>query len=678
MMYKRTLYAVWGLAVLLLVGSVRAQDNGPSYQVDFADAINHYVTVTMTAEVDGGAVQIMLPTWTPGSYMIREYAKSIDRIGAVDSSGNELPIEKISKNRWQIEAGDAKKIKVTYRVYCNERSVRTNWVGVGYGVLNGAATFVTIPEQIDRPHRVALRLPKGWQRSATALRPEGKLPNRYRADSYHELVDSPIVAGRLDVHSFVVAGVEHFLVNVNPANDIDGDRATEDLGKIINEHHEVWGTVPYDRYYFINVNTNGGGGLEHDNCCLLMSTQLDTRDKAAYKSWLGLCSHEFFHAWNVRRLRPKALVNYDYEAEVYTPSLWIAEGFTSYYEDLLVARAGLLTQDEFIRKLSGQIESLQRTEGRLVQSLRDASHDAWIKYYRPSPNSRDTQISYYTKGAVVGFLLDVEIRRATDGQKSLDDVLRLMYERFAASGYTPEDFQNVCNEVAGADLSAWFQRAVESTDELDYQPAADWFGLAIGEIVPQQVAAEPAPEPTPEPAPAASKEPPAADGSDAPPQESSDGTIPTSIPTSARMWQEPVADPAAQRPGRGTRRRSFGNANAESTQESDGESSKKPKRWLGIGEPDSPATKVGLADTDEILAVNGTRLEGDIEARVQDFEVGDPLKILIARDKQILEILVAVGELKPQPNWSVRIAPEASEAQKTRIGRWLHQETKPE
>ena len=666
-------YTICCLVICRCLGCFRAaQESGPSYQVDLADAINHYVTVTMTAEVGGGSVQIMMPTWTPGSYMIREYAKNIDRIVASDGEGNELPLVKISKNRWQVESGEAKKLKVTYRVYCNERSVRTNWVGVGYGVLNGAPTFVTIPQQLDRPHRVALKLPKGWQRSATPLRPEGKLPHRYRADSYHELVDSPIVAGRLDVHPFTVAGIEHFLVNVNPTNEVDGERATEDLGKVIGEHHEVWGTVPYDRYYFINVNANGGGGLEHDNSCLLMSTQLDTRDdKSAYKSWLGLCSHEFFHAWNVRRLRPKALVNYDYEAEVYTPSLWVAEGLTSYYEDLLVARAGLLSQDEFIRKLSGQIESLQRTEGRLVQSLRDSSHDAWIKYYRPSPNSRDTQISYYTKGAVRRILAGRGDPPRDRWRESLDDVLRIMYERFASSGYTPKNFKASATKFREpTSPPGSTARSSRPTNSIINPPptGSGWRSAKL-----YRNKSRPSRNPARAP-PAASTETPAPDTSETAPQKNSDGTI----PTSSRYLQESAAEPNPQRPTRGFRRRTPSNEQTEPAQESDGESSKRPKRWLGIGEPNSPATKVGLADTDEILAVNGVRSGRGHRTRVQDFEVGDPLKVLIARDKQIQEILVVVGTLQPQPNWSVKIAPDASEAQKTRIARWLHAETSTE
>ncbi len=633
---KRTLFRAMFFQLIVFATVCQADDVGPIYAVDLSDAINHYATVTMTAESSGSETLLMMPTWTPGSYMIREYARNIDRIKAEDLRGKELKIEKISKNRWRIDTGSAKKFKVTYRTYCNEQSVRTNWVGVSYGVLTGAATFVTIPDQRDRPHRVSLKLPNGWRRSATSLRPDGKELHHYRAESYDELVDSPIVAGKMEIFPFIVAGVEHYLVDVNPTSDVDGEKAANDLSKIIAEVHKVWGVVPYERYYFINVNAAGGGGLEHDNCCLLMSTQLDAKNRDSYKGWLGLASHEFFHAWNIRRLRPKPLVHYDYENEVYTSSLWIAEGITTYYQDLLVARAGLITQSDLIRHVSSQISSLQRTDGRTVQSLGDSSYDAWIKFYRPSENARETQISYYTKGAVVGLLLDVEIRRASAGEKCLDDALKIMFERFANGvGYTPEDFRAVCSEVAGADLTDWFDRAVDSTDELDYQGLADWFGLNVGEIRPTGLDQDEN----------ADKDA-ASDGD----QDDSDNGA------------EALSN-ARTRPG--ARRLGAGRARPSSFDDS------KPRRWLGIGEPNSPATNVGLADTDEILAVNDERLTDDIEARVQDFKVGDPLKILISRDGEIREILVAVGELPARPSWTVRTASGATKEQKQHLKMWI-------
>lgn len=589
------------LFVCLLFGSwAVSQDIGPSYTVDLGDALNHYVTVTMTAEAEDDETVVMMATWTPGSYLVREYAKHVNRIEARSVKGNrKLDIEKINKNRWRIDTSKSKQFKVTYRIYCNELSVRTNFVGQSYGVLNGAPTFITLPNQLDRPHRVTLELPEKWKRSATSLMADGDSPHQYLAANYDELVDSPIVAGNVSFYPFKVAGVEHTLVNVNEAGYWDGEKAARDLGKVVKAHHDLWGTVPYDRYMFINVIGGGGGGLEHDNCCLMMSSRWSFRSDSGYVRWLSLASHEFFHTWNIRRLRPKALVNYDYENEVYTPSLWVAEGITSYYEDLLLVRAGLMSQDEFLAGMGGSVSSVQRSKGSKVQSLRDSSHDAWIKYYRPAPNSRDTTVSYYTKGSVVAFLLDAQIRSDSGGEKSLDDVLRKLYAEHANPvGYLPSDFRRICSEMAGRDLSKWFAGAVDSTDDLEWQDLCNWYGFQVGDIKPLKPGESP-------------KEP---------------------------------RQPRASR-----------------------------TRWIGIGETGSPASKAGLADTDEILAVNGLRLQGGISGRLQQFEVGDAVTLLISRDDKIMEIAVTIGSRVPTPSWGMSEYRRATDEQERNVAKWLHQ-----
>lgn len=595
--FRSTIAGIAFCLVLMLCGSATAQDTPPpiAYSVDFSDAVNHYVTIRMTTKSVDRQTQLMLPTWTPGSYLVREYARHVDRITATDNKGNPLPIVKISKNRWTVDLPDASsEFAVEYRLFCDELSVRTNSVERSFAVLNGAATFITIPERRAVEHRVKLDMPAKWKRSATSLHGmEGK-PDEYVAADYDELVDSPIVAGNVDLYPFVVADVEHFFVNVNDRGNWDGVRAAKDLAKIVEAHHRVWKTVPYDRYYFLNV-IGGGGGLEHNNSCLMLSSRNAMRDEGSYQRWLGLASHEFFHTWNVRRLRPKALVKYDYESEIYTPSLWVAEGITSYYEDLLLARAQLIDENEFLSGMGGQIRSLQNSEGRKVQSLRDSSHDAWIKFYRPAANSSDTQISYYTKGAVVAMLLDVRIQSATNGAKSLDDALRVLYERCAGDvGYTPEDIVAICSEVAETNLSDWFESAVNSTEELDYQELADWFGLEVGDI----------------------------------------------LPTGAEEKEKK-------------------------------ESSREPRRWIGVGESGSPASRAGLSTDDELIALDKIRLNGDLDSRLQDFEVGDPIELLISREDEILEVLVVVGTRPVNPNWSLKVFKQASDEQKARRAAWL-------
>jgi predicted metalloprotease with PDZ domain len=241
----------------------------------------------------------------------------------------------------------------------------------------------------------------------------------------------------------------------------------------------MWGALPYRKYVFLNLLTESGGGLEHSNSVVMMASRWGTSTRRAYLNWLGLLSHEFLHVWNVKRLRPVELGPFDYETENYTRSLWVAEGFTNYYDALTVHRAGLSTREEYLGdSLSGLIQALQTTPGRLTSSVEQASFDAWIKLYRPDENTANTSISYYVKGAVIAWLLDARIRVATNGAKSLDDLMRLAYERFSgARGFTQPEFRATAEEVAGAPLGEFFRRAAESTEELDYYEALEWFGL---------------------------------------------------------------------------------------------------------------------------------------------------------------------------------------------------------
>ncbi|MEZ6096580.1 MAG: hypothetical protein R3C03_20520 [Pirellulaceae bacterium] len=333
---------VWLLALVVCVpGLAMPQDaHGPTYEVDLSQSITHYVTIEMTVAATGDETQLMMATWTPGSYLIREYARHIDQINATTTGGRKLPLIKTSKNRWTVSNGEHREFKVRYRLFCKEASVRTNNVDFNHAVLNGAATYLTVPEQLELPHDVHLKLPEHWSRSESSMVRGRKDDHHYLANNFDELVDSPIVAGNVITYPFEVDGVPHYLVNVNQEGNWNADEATEALAKVVAEHHKVWGEIPYDRYYFLNVFGSGGGGLEHNNCCLMMSGSFDVRNDSRFQRWLSLASHEFFHTWNIRRLRPKSLVKYDYENEVYTPSLWIAEGVTSYYEDLmLVPRA---------------------------------------------------------------------------------------------------------------------------------------------------------------------------------------------------------------------------------------------------------------------------------------------------------------------------------------------------
>jgi predicted metalloprotease with PDZ domain len=474
-------------AFVAVAGLALAQPPAPIlYTVSIPTPQNHYVEVQARVPTAGQpTVELMMAVWTP--YVIREYAKNLEAVTARNSYSRPLAIRKSRKNRWRIETAGADPVVVSYRIYCHVMNVQDNWVDPEFALLNGQATFLTLADGVARPHDVQLKLPPAWRKSLTGMPPVSDSPHHYRAPDYETLVDSPIVAGNPAVHEFNVAGKPHYLVDVGEDGVFDGDRAAQDLARVVHQDARLWGGVPYDKYLFLNMLTGGGGGMEHSNSTALMSGRWSTRTPQNYLRWLDLASHEFFHTWNVKRLRPAELTPGEYETEPYTTSLGIAEGFTSYYGPLVVRRAGLSTEDELLASLSREIEELQSTPGRLVQSLSMSSFDTWIKFYRPDENSVNTAISYYTKGAVAGFLLDARVRAATHGAKSLDDVMRLaLASNPAAQGYTPAAFRAAASTVAGSDLSTWFARVFDSTAELDYREALDWFGLRFADDSPSQ------------------------------------------------------------------------------------------------------------------------------------------------------------------------------------------------
>src|ERR1044071_4888990 len=475
-------YPVALVLILMMHAATAGAQTAPEpirYTLSFPAPHTHYVEVTATVPTGRRAdVELMMAVWTPGSYLVREYARNVEAVTASGPDGRALDVDKSKKNHWRIATGGAPAVTVKYRVYCREMSVRTNWVEADFALLNGAPTFITLADLAPRPHEVVITPASGWKRSITALPAIAGGDHRYRAPDYDTLVDSPIVVGNPAVYDFDVDGKKHSLVDVGEGGVFDGARAAKDLEAIVKEDRRLWGQLPYDRYVFFNMITESGGGLEHKNSTVLMTNRWATRTRKAYLGWLQLASHEYFHAWNVKRLRPAELGPFDYENENITRSLWMVEGFTDYYADLQVERAGLQTRDEYLEDLSNTIELLQTTPGRLVQSAEMASFDAWIKYYRPDENSNNTSISYYTKGTVIAFLLDARIRKATNGAKSLDDVMRTAYQKFSGpKGYTPEEFQAVAEQVAGMSLESFWEASVEGTSELDYADALVVFGL---------------------------------------------------------------------------------------------------------------------------------------------------------------------------------------------------------
>jgi predicted metalloprotease with PDZ domain len=451
------------------------------YVVRVADPASHFAEIEGTVPTGGKAsIELMMPTWTPGFYRVEDYAGEVSGLTARSSSGKPLAISQPSrKNRWTVETGGSAEVRLRYRLHAEKRSVTTNWIGPELLVLNGAAAFITLLENERRPHEVTLVLPAAWKRASTALAGADG-PWHWRAADFDELVDSPIIAGDLDVHAFAIDGHSFELVDAGKPAEWDGARAARDLAHVVRANQAVWGDLPFERYVFLNIFRRGGGGLEHKSSTLLTSNAERAVTGSGYCRWLSFVAHEFVHAYNVKRLRPVELGPFDYESEPHTASLWIAEGLTTYLADLALARARLITQEEYLASVSSSIAELQREPGRLEQTLEQSSLEVWSNSLS-GINPSVATVSYYEKGAVVGFLLDARIRRATSGARSLDDLMRAAYRRYGgAHGFSPEEFRSLASEIAGTNLDEWFHRAEASTEELGYGEALAWFGLSWG------------------------------------------------------------------------------------------------------------------------------------------------------------------------------------------------------
>jgi predicted metalloprotease with PDZ domain len=437
------------------------------YTVRFLAPVTHYAEVEAIFPTSADSLELFMAVWTPGSYLVREYSRHIEDVLAVDASGRPLNIQKTRKNRWRVTTNDSPQVRVTYRLYCHELSVRTNWVDEQFALLHGAATYLSVVGGQERPHAVTLILPECWRQAVSGMpRIEA---DTFLATNYDALVDSPILIGNPDIHEFECGGKKHYLVNSVADSLWDAERAVEDTRKIVAKHLGLWGGLPYADYWFLNilVEEKGGGGLEHKNSCALIASRYATRTRAAYVDWLQLVSHEFFHVWNVKRLRPIELGPFDYESENYTRGLWFAEGFTEYYGALMAVRAGVTTREEYFTALSNEIEKLQTTPGRFTRSVDLSSFDAWIKLYRPDDNSINSAISYYTKGAVIAFLHDARLRAAGD---SLDGFMLRAFEQYSGPrGYSETAFPELNNLVTG-------------TRELDYTATLQYFGLRFKEV----------------------------------------------------------------------------------------------------------------------------------------------------------------------------------------------------
>ena len=428
-------------------------------------------------------IDIKMPVWTPGSYLIREYAKNVEAFTAT-AGGKPVRSEKIRKNAWRVYSADDN-LTIRYRVYANELTVRTSFVDADHGYVTPASMFMYHDALKSQPLRVVVQPYKAWKNVATGLKPVAGASYTYEAPDYDILVDSPIEIGNHKTFTFTAANVPH---TVAMFGDVayDEQRLAADYKRVCETAATVVGEHPCQDYTFIVHHIpQGGGGLEHLNSTTLETNRNAYATEANYKGFLTLVAHEYFHLWNVKRIRPVALGPFDYENENYTHMLWLSEGCTSFYEDYILRRAGFHTPETYIGIVGNDITGIENQPGVRVQSAAESSWDAWIKGYRPNENSSNTTISYYSKGSVLGTLLNLSILAGSNGERTMDDLMRYLYDEYYKKqkrGFSDEEFQRAAEQIAGRKLDNFFNIAVNSADPIDYNTYFEPVGLQLNNV----------------------------------------------------------------------------------------------------------------------------------------------------------------------------------------------------
>jgi predicted metalloprotease with PDZ domain len=451
------------------------------YRIDLMQRQAHLFQVEARFPVGGRDVDLTLPVWTPGSYLVREFERHLQDVTADDGEGRALPVRKIDKHTWRIDARGATRVRARYRVYAWDLTVRAAHLDDSHGFFNGATVFLYHAPLAQLPARVTVIPPKGWQ-VTVGLDADPAEANTFIARDYDELVDSPFEVGTHELVRFEAQGKPHRLA-IWGRVEAPREQLRADFIKIIDAAQAVFGdALPYDDYTFILMSSpDQYGGLEHARSCALLCSPYTFAPRKKYEEFLELVSHEFFHLWNVKRIHPEALGPFDYQREAYTRSLWVMEGFTSYYDRYLLVRAGLQPPKRYLEKLGEELGKIAGIPGRFRQSLEESSFDAWIKLYRPDENSVNSTISYYLKGGVVALMLDLELRARTQGQRTLDDVMRLLWRRYGAvgKGFPDDAMQGIVEEAAGIQVGTFFDRYVRGRDELDLAPLLRTVGLTV-------------------------------------------------------------------------------------------------------------------------------------------------------------------------------------------------------
>ncbi|MBL4594693.1 MAG: M61 family metallopeptidase [Flavobacteriales bacterium] len=479
------------LFILLILSSSLLHATNISYEVSMNEPHTHYYNVKMSVtDYEKDYFDIQMPVWSPGSYLVREFAKGVEGLTATFNK-KMLKTEKINKNTWRIYAEKANNVVINYNVYAFELSVRTSFVDASHAYFNGTSMFMFIDELRNTPHNLTIIPFKDWKKVSTSLpKLKGGKGFQYQAPDYDILVDSPVEIGNQVTFDFTSAGVVHHVAMYGKGN-YDIETLKTDMGKVTQACTDVFGVNPNKEYTFIIHNlTHFGGGLEHLSSTTLEVDRWTYSEGSAYKGFLSLVAHEYFHLWNVKRIRPQALGPFDYNNENYTSLLWVMEGFTSYYDELLLYRAGIYDEESIMKKFKGSINNIENQPGNKVQPVAHSSFDAWIKAYRPNENSYNTTISYYSKGSVVANMLDLMIINKTKGKKSLDNVMQHLYNEYykkQGRGFTPDEMKKTLETVSGLNMDAFFEKYINGTQTFDYKTIFGYAGLTVDIVVDDNV-----------------------------------------------------------------------------------------------------------------------------------------------------------------------------------------------
>jgi len=421
---------------------------------------------------------LQLPVWRPGRYLVLDFAGGVTRFAARTPGGEPLAWRKTDKSTWRVETRGAAEVCASYEVYADEFDQRTRGLDDEHAFVNGAAVFMYCPAYRPRPVELDVAPPPGWH-VTTGM--DALAANRFAAPDYDVFADSPLEIGTQQDFAFEAAGVPHIL-SIYGGGNWEPDTLIRDIRKIVEANREFWGNLPYRRYVFmLHCTPGGGGGTEHVNSTIMGCRPFVFRNPDSYRGFLGLVSHEFFHTWNVKQIRPAALARPDYQKENYTGELWLAEGGTSYFDGLILLNAGLTTRDRLLEGIARTVYDDRLRPGNSVQPVAQSGFDAWIKYWKGDRESFNEESDYYQKGAAVSMVLDLEIRHATGNARSFADVMRDLYERFPRSGpgYTNADVRASVAREGGAPLAAVFDSLVFGTSPIAWERVLGYAGLEL-------------------------------------------------------------------------------------------------------------------------------------------------------------------------------------------------------